>query len=438
MFNYLILAVIIILLISLIYWLFFYNNDANRRKRSKKLIQNSSGIFDGYAREALAELNQITNPNPDDYFHRGQIIQYNIFENNIRNPASNHNNAIIKRMLRDYNNAIAGIRDRPKQDINSTFIIDHIENFNRVNNNLANEYGTTELEQLMLILDATVNNHAGVIRQEIIEDRKHEAVNTASTRGEAINRYFTNAQKYTDDRQNVHDSKVNSDLREVLFKFKNSSKDPISPIRSINEIREYIRGEYSHDPNNRSKIPSAEIILNTISAGDYIGTYSDREDNILAYVWERCKHPNNRENSTLMREAVVNALADGVENNIPVCINGRCSRVLNSLALLDYDPTVNGAMTFEAYKNQIYQETKEIINNEISRARNSADCEMRNAADMFDNANIDDDVEPTPAFIRLRNDIKTEIDNNVKKYTGKLNEQEINNILQDCYAYATI
>jgi hypothetical protein len=96
-------------------------------------------------------------------------------------------------------------------------------------------------------------------------------------------------------------------------------------------------------------------VLNKMSEGDMIGTFGENEDRILAYTWERCNHPRNRENAELMREAIANALSDGIENDTQVCINGRCGRVLNSLVTLDYDNEVaNGVMSFEAYKNQIF------------------------------------------------------------------------------------
>jgi len=136
-----------------------------------------------------------------------------------------------------------------------------------------------------------------------------------------------------------------------------------------------------------------------------------------------------------MREAIVNALADSIEGGNQVCINGRCARVLNSLVTLDYDENVGAAMTFEAYKNQIFQETKEIINQELDRALASTNDKLRAVGEAYEGSDVEVDSTVEEQF---KQEIKQEIDRNMEKYEDKLTPAEIDNLKQECYVYATL
>lgn len=440
MFKYLVLAILVVGLLSLIYWASF--GDRSRRKKSENLLNTSAGTFDESARAALTELTRIGDPNADDYFRRGNIFQYNILEGNMRGGRGENRNdrrdrhLAVGHIVRDYTDALVGMRGRlgavgEDRDLNPDFMVHRIEDLNWNLRPFANE--DMEIQQMLMGFNDTVTTHAPAVRREIIHERRNRAIAAANTRTEAIDNYFDAATQFTNDAQNVHDSKVNNDLRDTLRRIKN---DNINPRDAIDEAREYIESEYGRDPMNRAKVANALRILDKISEGENIGTFNEREDNIFAYTWSRCAHPRNRDNSELMREAVINSLADGIENGNQVCINGRTGRVLNSLVMLDYDTNVaSGVMTFEAYKNQIFQETKTIIGQEIERARNSNDAKLRAVGEAYDGdeVEIDETVD-----IKFKNEIKQEIDRNFEKYDTKLNETEINNLKQECYVYATI
>lgn len=439
MFQYLILAIVIVGIISLIYWVFVRGDDRTKRKKSEMLIKNSIGTFDKNARAALDELTKIRDPTPDDYFRRGHIIQYNLLEGNALRGRREHRTA-VGHIVRDYTDALVGMRDRVgadaelERDLNPDFIVHRIEDFNLQLGGYDEE--DDEIMQLIYGFNDAVATHAPAVKQEIIEQRRNRALAEATTRAEAINVYFDTAQIYTNDTQNVHDSKVNSDLTETLTKLKKTAAQDIDPAECINEIRNYLHGEYARDPNNNHKVANAERILNKMVRGGVVSPFNEREDHILAYTWERCKHPNNQKNTKLMRDAVINSLADAVENGNEVCPNGRVGRVLGSLVTLDYDERVaNGPLTAEAYRNQIFQETKEIINRELERAKSSTDPDLKAVAEAYEgeDVNIKPDIEA-----KFKEDIKYEIDRNVDKYSNKLNDNELNNVRQDCYVYATL
>jgi hypothetical protein len=429
MFGYILLAFVVIILISIIYWLYIYNSDKRRRERASKHAQASCGTFDANAQQALAELSNIAQPTPADHFQRGRILQHNVIGGEpIARRMIPH---IIDNVIQIYTNSILGLRDDP-HDADPAFIIDHIVDFNRQldHANFEDEY----MAQVVFGFNNTVAAAAPLVREEAIKNRVEAAVTDSVTRSAAIDKCFNTAIKYTNDSQNVHDSKVNKDLHMALVALKETAPAELSPPAAIEEARAYIRAK--RPTIGAESAANALQVLDRISGGETIGTFGDTEDRIFAYTWERCKHPRNVENAELMREAIVTALAECIEKGSQVCINGRCGRILNSLVMLDFDRDVAaGAMTFEAYKNQIYQDTNTIVNEAIDRAVNSDDAELQAVGRSYETGDIS---SRTGAELQFKAEIKAAIDANLHTYADKLSRVELDNLRQECYVYATL
>jgi hypothetical protein len=431
MFGYILFAVIVILIISLIYWVLLSDSDPAKRARVEVLLRESAGGFDEPAQKALDTLESIKNPRPRDRFRRGQIIRYNLLEGRLRrNRAARHN------IVRDFTNTLNDIGDDVRrapadeyQDVGRAFMLHNIEEFGHdLLYNLTDE----ELNnQLYLGFFEAVHQHGPAVRKDIIEQRVTEAKHTASNRAEAIEHAFDSASVYTSDAQNVHDSSVNSDLRETLRKLKNTSPPITDTSKYISAAEKYIN---EHDDISDTKARAALRTLDMIKRGEQIGTFGDSEDRIFSYTWERSNHPRNAEKAALMRDAVVDALANSFEGGSQVCINGRAGRVLGSLATLDFDPSLGEVMTFEAYRNQIFQETKDIVNSAIENAKNSPDADMRAVGAAYEEGG-DPVGEGAKTFTES---LKTSIDNNIDTYSGKISDADRGNIKQECYVYATI
>jgi len=103
---------------------------------------------------------------------------------------------------------------------------------------------------------------------------------------------------------------------------------------------------------------------------------------------------------------------------------------------LDFDPSVGSAMTFEAYRNQIFQEVKEIIDKEIEKAKNSGDAELAEYAKSFDSGDPLEDGGP--AEERFKRQLKNSLDKHIDRYRDKLGEREIEQVRQEAYVYAMI
>lgn len=429
MLEYILIGLAVVLVICIIYWLFFYDADKSARVATESFIQNSTGVFDGGAQAALRTINRIRRMTPGDHYLRGNIIYHNLLDNDLRRDAD-----VARVIINDFRTALNGmihVRDPANRNI-----VDNIEMIYNEQPRTYNVWDHITAEDIAInlalgVLGETINNNATVIRKNTIDDRVAQAKTSTNSRADAANMAFDDATTYTNNPQNVHDSKVNSDLRSVLSKMKSAGSIDIQT--SLDEIRDWINN--SDDPLIVERRDDAIKGLNKARESAYITTYDDHEDAILAYTWERCKHPRNASNSDLMKDAVVTSLIDGIENDHQVCINGRCARVLNSLATLDFDDNVaNGALTLEAYRNQIFQEVKEIVNREIDTAKESSDEEVRAVGEAYETGDeLDNDAER-----RFKNNMKSEIDYNLSKYDDKLSIDDLEKIKQECYAYATI
>ena len=236
-------------------------------------------------------------------------------------------------------------------------------------------------------------------------------------------------ERYTSDPQNVHDSRVNNDMRGILRKLRADNPDPNS-LTALAEAREFTEGAYRANPlNTLVKSVHALEILTLISEGHYIHTYGEREDHIFALVWERARLPENAAVQTKMYEAIIDGLADSMEAGQPVCVNGRATRIIGALTSLDYDPQMSNLHTSEMYKNEIYNRIKILLEDEIIRAARSDDPDLKDLASSFVNPEIEVDPDVDRTF---RMNIYKNIREIVGEYSKAFTPKELEKIIADC------
>jgi hypothetical protein len=442
-----ILAIVIVAVIALIFYVLIVHRE-KKQARLKRLLAISNGTFDEPARMVLETLNTQDELTPTQHAVRGNIIRYNILENPRTIPRTGAERRQFGRMVRDYEQAVRGVGTRMVQGggmgrgdngalnegINGEEILE-AGNIIRGAMTLNDLFGPAmrdpleedfDIFQMMFMLNGAVVENAPIIHQGIVEQRVQAAVAGAENRAAAVEAAL--APKYTDDRQNVHDTKINSDLNEILRKI----ATPVSSDTEIESARSYIRANRQGIARQR-----AEEALSVMAQGGHMSTYSDNEAHIFALTWKRCSDPRNAASADIMREAVVDALADCFDGEPKhlVCANGRCSRVINSLALVDYDPGISGAMTFEAYKNLIMREAAEIFENAVTEAAESTDDDQRQVAKSYTDPTITADPEAERAF---KNHLQDSVDRMLDNYSDKFNARELEQLRRECYTYVTL
>lgn len=429
-----------------------------------------------------------------DNFQEGAIIENNIFEGNMENTNNEEARNLRDRMILNFTNTLLDMADRAnyngvfEDNVRDTpgFIINHIDNFNNrvreiTNNRIRNirehlggwgnggglamfmqtddENGNGFFNMNVVIRDAYDREFANIfdnglfgnnnddfdnnieawmnfidvydntrpeIQENIIENRRETAAANARNRREFTEQYTERAIENTEDPQNVHDSKVNQDLRTTLERLKQQAPRGISPTQSITEARNYINANFIG-----TKQDKAMRVLNMIAQGNRITSLGSKEDEVFMYTWERSNHPNNEEQQDIIRNAIVDSLIDCFEHGNMVCINGRCGRVLASLATIDFDDNVGAVNTFENYKNEIFREANKIIQSEIDKAKESSDAEIKAVGKSYEDPNIETNQA---AEERFQNIVKGKLDIMLERYSNKLNHQEIENMRKDIYA----
>lgn len=416
-------TIFLVVVVFLILIFVVSKRDAAKRQRAKDKLQKSIGIFDEPAVDALAELESIKKPTSDDSFMRGSIVQHNI----LQNDWSNATNQQVTQIARDYKHALIDWDNTE----NPAFMLNRIQDANREMQNIA--FDDDYILRAIMDLDDVVNTQTNVIQGSAIEKRLDDAIAKSATRAEAVDRYLESSQAYTNDAQNVHDKSVNRDLNATLRELRSTMPTGYTSTRAINEARQYCNGPYRREYGD-GKADRAQRCLDIIAIGGGISTFDDTEDNIFAATWSRCDIRQNKRNKKNMCDGIMHALADSIEGVNPVCMNGRCARVLGSLVTLDYDTEVGSAMTFEAYRNQIFQETAQLIKEEVQSAKNSKDDDLREAGEAFDSA--EPSTERGDAM--LKENILRSVKNNIITYSNKLSHEELASIQRECLAYAVV
>jgi hypothetical protein len=300
------------------------------------------------------------------------------------------------------------------EDIHTAFILHQIADIGNV---------------IPALITADLNAQLSRAHDIDVARRMETARANSDSKVEAANKFLDGAVVYTSMAENVHDSSVNNDLRET-YKILLEDTDVIPRAAAINEVNRCITALKDSQKRKRARETLKKVVEN-----NYITAFDAREADIFAVVWARCHHPANATNQSLMQEAIIEALVDATEVKAdgtlkPVCINGRVARVLNSLTLLDYDTRVGGAMTYEAYRNQILQETKDIINLTTEEFANGTP-EQQAALKAYENG------EDEGADLLLM-DLRDKIEENLDQYTKKIRAPELDKLRGECHIYAAL
>lgn len=463
MFLEVLLAIVVIIVICMIFYILVVQ-PRRSRARAKRLLEISNGTFDDAARDALQDLDAQTELTPEQHAMRGNIIRYNMLENPRHVPRGPAERRQFGRMVRDYENAIRGVgrRLQLRDHVGGGEIINGAAggwngigggwnggagngwNGNRDDDavilhnamTLNDLFGPAvadpieqdfDILQMMIMLNGAINEAAPVVQHNTIERRVTEATLGAENRAEVVENALR--PRFTEDTQNVHDTKISGDSNEILRKI----SAPVDVEIEIAGAERYITDEADLKPIARERALGA---LRKMAERGPMSTYGLDEGHILALVWKRCSHVRNIVRRDEMQQSVASALADCYDGTPPklVCANGRCTRVINSLALIDYDPSITSVMTFEAYKNEVMREVGEIFDNALEAAAEGTP-EQRTVAESYRNPAATADPEAERAF---KNDLRDAVDNLLAGYGDKFNARELEQLRQECYVYVTL
>jgi len=397
------LVVIIVIILCIIY---MFRNKIMRR-RYKKIYKKSGGLYDDNAISALKIINKIDKPNLEDYFNAGTIIGFNIMQGDFT-----ENTNAISDVIYNYGTALNRILQNERvenpHDIDRQFMLNRIEDFEaRI---IETNIDIPELN----VIDITLHEAKDKVKTEDIAERKTESI--LNTKKDSANKFIDKSIKYTSDTQNVHDSLLCQDLRESLHSLMKTCDITKTLDETLNEIREFVTNKYSEKANG-NKINKIFATLDTINENNYIGTLNTYEGEIIKVIWDRTNQIGNAANSDKMKEALIDSMVDCWENEILVCINGRCARYISSISTLDFDNSVGQVGTKETYRNEILEKTRQLLEEAIKEAKESANDDMKKIGLSYEDPKISINEKVEKEF---KENLRKKIDSMVDKYKSKM------------------
>jgi hypothetical protein len=257
-------------------------------------------------------------------------------------------------------------------------------------------------------------NRAGAIRKK--------AVATSDTAIDATNKYYENSRAWSSNTQSVHDSIAVRSLRDTYEHM--ATTDVRDTAATKASVVAWVAKNKPHLSETVNKV------LNFISDGNSVSSYGGKSDaDVLAQVWARTKHPNNAQNTENMRDAVVLALADSVENGTVVCVNGRCNKLIESLSGIDFE--IEPSRTVEVLKNQAFEESGKIVRELLDSLANG-DGALKNAAIAYKTG--DDNLAAKEETDALRAELVAAINKNLDKYKKDISDGILNVWRIECEA----
>lgn len=153
-----------------------------------------------------------------------------------------------------------------------------------------------------------------------------------------------------DDQHNVHNKTVRKHTVDAINLLKKSDLHKYSIESAINNISELIELNSNYDSNTLFNAKRAIEMINQLNSFYHNAHIGEKE--IVRLVWERINHSTNSKIVDVLKNNLIEQLADCVNDNGVHCIEGRITRILQTLEKSDAEDL----FTFRplwAYKEEI-------------------------------------------------------------------------------------
>jgi len=286
-------------------------------------------------------------------FMKGYIKKTHILDTGVRNPA------VERQINNDYNLALTLFAENDRL-----------------------------LEQLNIPVHFALNelDTTGTLVHNYQKNKLDKMKKTTSTKQSISNVYLDEGAAVANDGQNVHDSQITSQMRELYNRVRGTRHENVrhDNIQTINGII-------------REKCKNPDLVLAGFTGGNISALgVNDRE--VLETIWNRSYNKDNigpypdnpdKTGTQVIQESIIDCLNDTIERGNTVCTTGRVARILDGLTLVD--PISEGFKTRDMYKNEIFNMCARVLNEEIENAKGG---EFDAIARSYQDPSIDvDDVE---------------------------------------------
>jgi hypothetical protein len=220
-------------------------------------------------------------------------------------------------------------------------------------------------------------------REAAIAERQ-TAASVAGSGAGATAAYVAAATTHTNDPQNSHDTGVLANLRAVVERLRADQGDSLP---SLDTVAADIKAHGAQLSEGRpALVADALAVVERTLRGERVVALGATDGECLQRVWHRADDPRNSEMRSQIRQAVFDALADAWEPGYAgaprhiVCVNGRTTRLLAALVLLDWDTRNWGVKTLEQFKNDAFAAASAAIAATVAMAARGSDAGLAAAA----------------------------------------------------------
>lgn len=372
------------------YWL------ANYIENPWKVYSRSAGNFDNAAALALQRATIRETPTLEDHILAATIITRNIvsqehvperdIDGNLTTSAfelSYLRNEMFNNARGHFVTALQNLHNN--LSVHAEFIINTATAFAVV--------GTAELvanDPILAIfinevIDEPLLNHTTHAHENLIRERRANANTTISPVIRTEN-YINLATQNTNDLQNSHDTGVLACLKNIVDRLRVDQHDLILP--SIDEVLAEIKIRKTALSGGRNhRMIDVEAVIDRIRLNERVVAVGATDSECLCRIWLRSTDPRNLVERDNLHQAIFDALYDCWEESIEdrkiVCVNGRTTRILSSLILLDWDHKNWIIKKFEQFKNDIYVKASEVILQCAKLASESDDSDIQGAGRIY-------------------------------------------------------
>jgi len=383
--------VIVIFVIIIIYLLYkAYKKFTSPKKKVlidlrndfQEYYKNLHGdSFDNNAKNCIKLGEKIENKNALDHFILGSTYLINAHQ-----PAE---------ASRHFNNAIDIINQNP-DNVDNDFILNRINDYAHM---LIDHPEAEDIDiQNALIRYYTENKTNRIEENKNILEKQH----------------------WVSDSQNVHDSSISNDLKNQYIKVaKENNNIPNIATKDYESVKNWLLIRFQDEAD---KLHNVNEVLKFIDNNYKVYDWNIKEQDIIVCVWQRCHDPGNKDNFSLLREALANAVLDCIEGCNVVCLTGRITKVWQALATIDKDAEIGILKSKQSIKNEIYERCAKIVNDYIG--------DEGSVSDLLRESYIKG--EDTEQVKELKEHLKQEIDKLKEVYIDDIPEDQLDKILNEC------
>ncbi|HVE13484.1 MAG TPA: hypothetical protein VNI01_08840, partial [Elusimicrobiota bacterium] len=215
---------------------------------------------------------------------------------------------------------------------------------------------------------------------ELVATRQ-AAAREAPTPAAAAATYVGLATQATSDAQNVHDVSVLAFQAAVVRRLE--ADQALLDLPDLAAVRAWLDAEGASLSEGRpGRLEDVRSVVERVGQETRVVALGTTDAECLRRVWLRTSDPRNAERRAALRQALFDGLADAWEEKPGqarqiVCVNGRVSRILGALVLLDWDERNWETCRLEQLKADIFRRALGVIAAEAERAAGSADPAAR-------------------------------------------------------------